>query len=198
MKIYNCQQGSEEWYKIRLGCVTATGFSQVLNKKTGRKTYTMKLLAERMTGVWDEAYHNKFMDDGIEREPFARQQYEITTGDKVQQVGFVKSDEETGVSPDGFVGDDGMIEIKCPLASTHCKYIIDNRLPAVYRPQVQGQLWICGRQWVDFVSYNPYMRAQKLWWVRVGRDEEYIKELAKETKKFLAELRELEKSIVPF
>lgn len=199
IEIIDCDQGSESWFQARLGCVTGTGFSQVLNKKTGRKTYMLKLLGERMTGVPAYSYHNKYMDDGKETEPLAREAYEILTSTEVVQVGFVKSAEWIGCSPDGLIDDDGLLEIKCPIPSTHCKYILGSRMPAVYRPQVQGNLWVTGRKWADVVSYVPTMANQQLWRIRVRRDEEYIAELSKEVDKFLKELSELEHKIrTPF
>lgn len=195
IEIIECEQRSEEWFQARLGCVTGTGFQMVLNKKTGRKTYMMKLLGERMTGVPAYSYHSKFMDDGQETEPLAREAYEIYTDTEVIQVGFAKSAEWIGCSPDGLVDDDGMVEIKCPIPSTHCRYILDNRFPAVYHSQVQGNLWVTGRKWCDFLSYVPTMQNQQLWRIRVRRDEAYISGLAVEVKKFLGELAELEQKI---
>ena len=191
----DCIQRSEEWFQARLGHVTGTGFKEVLNKKTGRKTYMLKLLGERMTGIPAYSYHNKFMEDGIETEPLARESYEIFTNTEVVQVGFVKSAEWVGCSPDGLIDDDGMLETKCPIPSTHCRYILDNRFPSVYRSQVQGNLWVTGRKWCDFISYVPEMQNQQLWRIRVKRDEAYIDEIAAETKFFLKELAALEQRI---
>ena len=198
MAIYDCEQRSESWYALRLGCVTASAFTEVLNKRTGRKTYMYKLLGERMTGSPDVSYHNKFMDDGIEREPDARALYEQITGVTVKEVGFVKSAMWVGCSPDGLIDVDGTIEIKCPLSSTHCKYILDNVFPSKYKLQVQGQLWVTGRKWCDFVSFHPDMMEQKLWKIRVERDDECIDEIAAETKFFLEELAEMENKIREF
>lgn len=195
MKIINCEQGSEEWQAVRLGRVTGSLFSQVLNKKTGRKTYMYKLAAERMTGILEEGYRNKFMDMGTENEPVARTFYELANATPVETVGFIELDEDIGVSPDGLVGDDGLIEIKCPLASTHIKNIMLGRVPAEYIPQIQGGLWVTGRKWCDFVSFNPNIKGPKYHCIRVERDEEYIENLKKECNRFVTELKAMVKTI---
>lgn len=190
MKVFNCEQQSEEWFAIKLGKVSASRFSEVLNKKTGRRTYMLKLLAERLSGETAPSYSNKAMDFGAEYEPRARAYYEALYG-KIEQVGFVELNEDVGCSPDGLVGENGLIEIKCPYPSTHLSYIDKNVLPAVYKPQVQGQLWVTGRKWCDFVSYNPKIKARPFWKIRIFRDEDYIKELKICTTMFVIEMKEM-------
>ena len=168
MKVYNCQQGSPEWDKVRLGLVTASHFSDVLNKKTSRRTYMYRLLGERLSGVPYEAYSNKVMERGIEVEAEARTYYEALYG-PVEQVGFVQRNEDVGCSPDGLIGNDGGLEIKCPFPATHARYIIENQLPSNYKPQVQGSMWVTGRQWWDFVSFDPRVKSRPLWKIRVYR-----------------------------
>jgi hypothetical protein len=196
LQVIDCIQGSDEWLQARLGCITGTGFKDVLNKKEGRGKYMLRLLAERMTGQPTESYTNANMERGTELEPQAREAYELYKGVKVHQVGFVKSEEHIGCSPDGFVGDDGMIQIKCPLASTHCGYIIKNQFPTTYNRQVQGELWITGRAWSDFVSYHPDMSSQKIWVVRVYPDLKLHKEMETACKDFLAELADMQSQIL--
>lgn len=195
MEIHNCIQGSSEWFTIRLGCVTASHFSEVLNKKSGYKTYMYRLLGERLSGEPYEAYSNRTMELGMETESQARAYYEALYG-KVEQVGFVQLNEDVGCSPDGLVGSDGMTEFKCPYPSTHAKYIIDNRLPAAYKSQVQGQLWVTGRQWCDFVSFDPRVKKRPFWKIRVCRDEEYINTLIMAVEDFVGELVELERKVI--
>lgn len=195
LEIFDCEQRSDEWYALRCGCVTATGLENVLNKKTGRGTYMMKLLGERMTGVCVSGYTNASMEYGIETESFAREAYEEIHDVRVKEVGFVKSQKWVGCSPDGFIGKDGELEIKCPDASTHCGYILKGVFPTKYKLQVQSQMWITGRKWCDFVSYRPDMKQQKLWVIRVEADLELHKELTVETEKFLKELAEKEDKI---
>ena len=197
--IHTCEQGSDEWFNIKLGKVSASHFKEILNKKTGRGLYMRRVAGEILTGVRAPAFSNNYMEQGKEKESMSRQVYEIVKNTKVGQIGFYQSSEFVGVSPDGLVGEDGLIEIKAPLASTHIQYLIDNKLPSGYIPQVQGQLWATGRQWTDFVSYEPDMKHRPFHCVRIKRDEDYISELAKAVNKFVSELKEIiEKIKLPF
>ena len=191
------EQGSPEWFQIRLGKVTASRFSDVLAKGSGatRKSYMYQIIAERLSVEVQESFTNAAMQRGIELEPEAREHYENKNLQAVEQVGFVVHDDWTGVSPDGFVGDDGLIEIKCPNSTTHIGYIIRNVFPSTYKAQVQGQLWVTGRQWCDFVSYDPRIPQNPMFTVRVERDEEYIKELQTAITIFIAETQMLIKKI---
>ena len=190
-QVINCPQGSYEWHMLRLGTVTGTGFKQVLNKGKGRKGYMDTLVEELSTGQPRENYVNEYMEHGTKWEPIARLVYEAITERTVQQVGFIVKDDFVGVSPDGLVGDDGIIEIKCPKDSTHEKYVEENRLPPTYKAQVQGLLWVTGREWVDFVSYHPRpIKDERIMIVRVERDEVYIKTIQSETNKFITEIKE--------
>lgn len=195
MKIYDCQQQTDAWYGLRLGKITASHFADVLNKKTGRETYMMRLLAERVTGLRQESYSNSYMEDGIEREPEARLEYTWQTGRDVREVGFVEKTQDVGCSPDGLVDSAGLLEIKCPKLTTHLGYIIKNVLPATYKHQVQGQLWVCERTWCDFVSYHPDYEKQPLWILRVERDDEYLALLSAAVSTFLIELEAKEKKL---
>ncbi len=195
MIIHNCEQMSDEWFALRLGKITASHFSDVLNKKTGRKTYMLKLLAERLSGEAQVSYSNGPMERGVEVEHLAREHYEALWG-IVEQIGFVELSDDVGCSPDGFVGYDGIIEIKCPNSSTHLSYIDKNVFPASYKPQVQGNLWVTGRQWCDFISFDPRIKAKPFWKIRIKRDRLYIDDLSDAVKKFIKEMRELEDKII--
>lgn len=190
-------QGSDEWYKIRLGKVTASNFSKVLAKGQGktRKAYMLKLAAERLTGESQESYSNGSMDWGTEHEDEARRHYEAINGVTVDQVGFVELNEDVGASPDGLIGEDGGLEQKCPLTTTHLEYIMANKAPSVYVPQIQGTMWVTGRKWWDFASYDPRMKSNKMFKIRVHRDQEYIDNLQYEVDKFVKELKILVDSI---
>ena len=194
MIIHDCEQGSDDWFKIKCGKISASHFGDVLNKKTGRRTYMLKVLAERMSGESMNGYSNKAMEDGIETEPLAREYYEQLFG-HVQQVGFVELSDYVGCSPDGLNGDDGGLEIKCPFPNTHIDYILKNKLPAVYVPQVQGNMWVTGRNWWDFVSFCPKIKDRPFWHIRVERDEKYIHVLSLEVDRFIADMKELESKI---
>lgn len=197
--IIYCEQGSPEWYAARMGRITSSHFDNVLSSGSGHKTYMMKLLAERMTGEPLEGYSNKWMQEGTEKEPEARAYYEGLNNVTVEQIGFAQLGDDVGASPDGLVGTDGQIEIKCPLPNTHLGYILAGRLPSEYKAQVQGGLWVTGRQWTDFVSFEPRVKSRPFWSIRVERDEKYIKDLAKAAQIFADELNTLtEKLSTPF
>lgn len=196
MKVHYCEQLSEEWYELRLGKVTASHFGDVIAGKdtSRRKTYMMRLLAERMTGQRQESYSDKNMEWGIETELQAREYYEWVMDEVVEQVGICFAD-EAGASPDGLVGSEGTLEIKCPLTTTHLGYILDNRLPAQYKPQVQGQLLITGRKWADFISFDPRYLKQPMWRIRVERDQAYLEKLSAASAAFITELSEMERKL---
>lgn len=183
MKILNLVQGSEEWLKARIGVATASNFSKIITPARGdvSKTidsYALELAVESVTQVREEGFKSAAMERGNELEPMARTFYERKKLKKVQQVGFMVSDcGNYGYSPDGLMGEDGLIEIKCPLATTHAKYLMDNKLPDDYKPQVQGGLFVSGRKWCDFISYHPNFGDKSLMIVRVERDKEYIAKL---------------------
>jgi putative phage-type endonuclease len=195
--VYNgIEQGSEEWLKIRLGKVTASGVADVLAKtKSGvsasRGNYLIKLAIQRVTGVVEESYTNDAMQWGKDNEAQARVAYEVVSGNFVDQVAFV--DHPTikwfGASPDGLVNQDGLVEIKCPNSATHWSYIKDDGPPTKYYIQMQAQMACTGRSWCDFVSYDPRMpERSQLFIKRVMREDSYIAEMEAEVKKFLDEV----------
>ena len=190
------EQLSQEWFEARLGKVTASRVSDVLATRKGQEStvrakYKLQLATERLTNKKTDTYMNQAMQDGIEREPMAREIYEKLKDVTVEEVGFVQHPaiERAGASPDGLVGDDGIIEIKCPIETTHTTNLLERKLPSKYKPQVQFQLATTGRQWCDFISYNPNFEPRlQLMVVRVERDDEYIEMLKFEILKFLAEV----------
>jgi len=188
------EQRSEEWFQARLGKVTASRVVDVLAKiKSGesasRRNYKIQLVSERLTGEKQETYINQAMQDGIDREQFAREKYVQQFGE-VEEVGFIQHPTlEAGASPDGLVGTDGIIEIKCPMGSTHTETLITQEVPSKYVPQIQFQLLVTGRKWCDFVSYNPMFPENLQVFVRrVFANKEYQKELEDEVKQFLNEV----------
>ena len=190
------EQGSEEWLKIRLGKVTASGVADVLAKtKSGvsasRGNYLIKLAIQRVTGVVEETYTNDAMQWGKDNEAQARVAYEVASGNFVDQVAFV--DHPTiawfGASPDGLVNQDGLVEIKCPNSATHWSYIKDDGPPTKYYIQMQAQMACTGRSWCDFVSYDPRMpERSQLFIKRVMREDSYIAEMEAKVNKFLDEV----------
>ena len=195
--VYNgIEQGSEEWLKIRLGKVTASGVADVLAKtKSGvsasRGNYLIKLAIQRVTGVVEEGFTNDAMQWGKDNEPQARVAYEVASGNFVDQVAFVDHPTITwfGASPDGLVNQDGLVEIKCPNSATHWSYIKDDGPPTKYYIQMQAQMACTGRSWCDFVSFDPRMpERSRLFIKRVMREDAYIAEMEAEVKKFRDEV----------
>lgn len=191
------EQRSEEWFQARLGKVTASRVADVLAKiKSGesasRRNYKIQLVSERLTGEKQETYINQAMQDGIDREFYARERYVQQHGE-VEEVGFVQHPTlEAGASPDGLVGDDGLIEIKCPLGTTHTETLMTQEVPTKYIPQIQFQLLCSGRKWCDFISYNPMFPDHlQLFVKRVDADSVYQKELEQEVSKFLEEVNDV-------
>ena len=190
------EQKSEEWFKARLGKVTASRVADVLAKtKTGysasRDNYMAQLVVERLTNTQAETFTNAAMQWGTDQEPFARAAYEVSQNVMVEETGLV--DHPTipmaGASPDGLIGEDGLVEIKCPNTATHIDTLLTQTVPAKYITQMQFQMACTGRQWCDFVSFDPRMPAKaQLFVKRVIRDEAFIKEIETEIKKFLAEV----------
>jgi hypothetical protein len=195
MKIVDCAQGSPEWFAARCGVQSASRFAAIMATiKTGeaadRRNYRTDLVVERLTGKPLEGFTTPAMKQGIEREPFARMGYEARTGNIVQEVGFCLHDTLcAGASPDGLIDDDGGLEIKCPERSAHLRYLQQDMEPAEYTWQIQGGMWVTGRAWWDFVSYNPdFPEHLQLIVRRIPRNDEAIKKLAGEVEKFLAEV----------
>ena len=192
------EQRTTEWHTARLGKVTASRVADVIAKtKTGygasRANLMADLIVERMTGQPASTFTNAHMEWGTEQEPHARAAYSARTGELVEEVGFVDhpSVANSGASPDGLVGDEGLVEFKCPATSTHLDTLLAGDVPSKYIPQMQWQMACTGRKWCDFCSYDPRLPEHLRMFVkRVPRDDEYIKTLETEVTKFLAELDE--------
>jgi len=194
-QVIDCIQGSEEWFEVRLGIVTASHFTDVLNKKTGRMTYMMRLLAERQQGRRQDTYQSEAMKDGIEHEQYARKYYEDMKEVTVEQVGFIKM-KGIGCSPDGLVGSEGGIEIKCSEGPSHYRIILKDKMPTTHIPQVQGMMWIAERQWCDFISYDPWGLHKPFYHKRIMRDDKYINEtLRPACERFVEELNDMDEII---
>jgi len=196
-------QGTDQWHIDRLGKVTASRVADVMAKtKSGpsasRKNYMAELVAERLTGTWEEGFVSGPMKWGTETEPLGRAEYEIRTGQMVEQVGFIDSPEIKmfGGSPDGLVGKDGGIEIKCPNTATHIETLLSGVVDRKYVIQVQSLMAVTGRAWWDFVSFDPRLPAELSYWqARIMRDDAFIAEIEDEVRGFLAELDDLEKKL---
>lgn len=199
IEVFDMPQGSEEWFEVRRGIVTASEFGTLLMSGRGggdsktRRTYMLKLMGERLTGDPMYRYSNDHMERGHEHEPDARNLYAFQTDLEPQPVGFIKNG-SVGCSPDSLVGDKGLLEIKSKLAHLHLDVLLGDAVPSEHMAQIQGQLWVAEREWCDFVSYCPKL---PLFVKRVHRDDEYIEKLAKAVDLFERELVMLMEVIEP-
>ncbi len=188
MKIIDCVQSSPEWHAARCGVPTSSNFDKLVTSKglpsKQKDKYLWRLAGERVTRVSEEGYKNATMDRGNILEAEARETYEFITGKTVTEVGFCLA-EGYGASPDGLVDDDGMLEIKCPIISTHVSYLLKGVMPIDYVQQVQGQLLVTGRKWCDFMSYFPSLRPLI---IRIYPDKDFQEALKKELVSFCNEL----------
>lgn len=198
------EQGSAEWFADRCGKVTASRIADVMGRKrngeptVARADYAAEIIAEQLTGDTYEHFVSKPMQWGIEQEPEARSRYEVERSTFVDEVGFVPHPliEMAGASPDGLVGDDGLIEIKCPNTATHVKTMIRRGHDPQYYPQMQWQMACTGRAWCDFVSFDPRMPDRyQIVIHRVARDDEYIAKVEEEVTRFLEEIADTIKQI---
>lgn len=197
LEIINCEQGSDDWFRARMGIPTASEFSTVMAKGKGkaesktRRTYMLKLIGERMTEQPMESYSNHHMERGKVMEEEARNAYAFMTDREPELVGFIRNGEK-GASPDSLIGSDGLLEIKTKLPHLQLEVLMEDRLPPDHTAQVQGQIWVAEREWADFVSYWPGL---PLFVKRVHRDEEYIKTLSQEVDRFLSDLHDMMETI---
>ena len=192
------EQGSEAWLQLRLGKITASRITDVIaqvksGEAAGRENYRIELVCERLTGKPTEGFTNAHMERGTELEPFARAWYEVEKGEFVKQVPFVDHPtiKNAGASPDGIIGE-GLIEIKCPMAKTHIKYLLEDRVPVKYMPQMLWQMACTNSKWVDFVSYCPELpQDMQMFIKRYERDDAYIADLEEKVIEFDIEVEQV-------
>ena len=197
--IETCEQGSEEWLSFRLGKVTASRVADVLSKGRGNapsktaESYMMELIAETLAGKSKPFFESAAMRWGTETEPQARAMYVVNNDFvDVKEVAFVEHNEQVGISPDVLVGNDGLLEIKCPETTTQLKRALSEDYSADYKAQIQMQLWVTEREWCDFLSFDPRLEcAAGYLQQRVYRDEEYIKEMKTKVYAFVKKMNEL-------
>ena len=187
------EQGSPEWFAQRLGRITASNFGALMTLPRSKKdreaglisetarTYLIKKVSEVLTGMSKE-FTTQSMEWGSETEDEARKIYELENMVEVKQIGFaiLESNPIVGGSPDGLVGDDGIIEIKCPDSNTFTGYLLGDSIVKGYMAQIQGNLWILDRLWCDFIVYDPRVIKEdlRIHIMRVNRDDEYISKIA--------------------
>ena len=192
------EQGTDAWKMLRCGKVTASRVADIIARtKSGysasRDNYMAQLICERLTGTVAESFTNAAMQHGTETEPYARLAYEVNQNVLVDQIAFVPHPtiEMSGASPDGLVGDDGLLEIKAPNTATHIDTLLSESVPTKYFTQMQFQMACTGREWCDFVSFDNRLPEElQLFVKRVPRDETYIKLMEAEIVQFIAELDE--------
>lgn len=199
IQIVNVEQGTDEWRAARAGMPTASMFKDALAKGEGkvRRTYMMKLIGERLTGALSEGYSNGHMERGQEMEPEARDAYAWLNDVEPVQVGFVVNDSlidlgQIGCSPDSLIGESGLLEIKTKLPHIQCELLLQDRVPPEHLKQIHGAIWVCEKEWCDFVSYWPGLPT---FIKRVHRDEKVIAELKSGLTEFYSEMLELEQKI---
>jgi putative phage-type endonuclease len=190
------EQRTEEWFAARIGKVTASRVADLMAKtKSGpsasRANYMADLIVERLTGQMAEGFTSAAMQWGTDTEPQARAAYEFMTDAEVVEDGFClhPAIADFGASPDGLIGDDGLLEIKCPNTAAHLDVLLTGAVPARYVTQMQAQMSCTGRAWCDFVSFDPRMPGEMQIFVqRVARDDSFIDDMEREVSAFLAEL----------
>ena len=197
MQIFNCRQGSEEWDRLRCR-PTASEFGSFITPARGdyskqSTAYAARIVAKKL-GVYTEPPPSFWMEWGSEQEPNARHAYTKATGREVQEVGFIMPDhtDEYGGSPDGLIGDHGILETKCPAPETLIAYHASGTLPSQYKPQVQGLLMISGRPYCDFFVFHPGLTP---WMMRVEADLKYQAKMAEGLECLLSEIRVIESRV---
>jgi hypothetical protein len=199
MKIIDCDQGSEDWFRARMGIPTASEFATVMRTKgkgengesKERRTYMMKLAGELLTGEPMESYTSVHMERGRVMEDEARTLYAFMTDTEPQRVGFIVNGQK-GCSPDSLIGANAGLEIKTALPHIQIERLLRNEMPPEHKAQVQGNMWVAERERWDFVSYWPKL---PLLVVTAYRDDKYIDEMAKAVDQFNSELHELVEKI---
>ena len=192
------EQGSDEWRIAKLGHVSGSNIATVMQKGRGdapsksRQSFVEKIVAERYSQKIEEGgYTNEYMEWGTQTEPQARQAYEVAYNIFVDKTGFWRHPtiKWLGCSPDGLVGNDGLIEIKCPKTSTHLNYVLNDEIPSAYYLQMQCQMWVTNREWCDFVSFDPRIpEKNRLFVKRCHRSNDTIADMELAVLVFLAEV----------
>lgn len=199
MKIHDVAQRTSEWFALRAGKVTGSCAKDMLAKvqrggeAVVRRDLRYKLISERLTGVSQEdGFINAAMQWGLDHEAEAVAAYEAAFSRFVDPIGFVEHDSlPVGTSPDGFIGIDGLLSVKCPKTATHIRYLRERVEPAEHVAQNTHELWLTGRQWIDFVSYDPRLPdGLRLFQIRVTRSRAELDRYEQEIRAFLLEVDE--------
>jgi YqaJ-like viral recombinase domain len=199
LDVARCEQGSELWLQARCGIVTASRCADVIatTKKgegAARRDYRSELMVEILTGQPYPRYVSQEMQWGIDQEPFARAAYELQRDLLVETCGFILHQDiaRFGASPDGLVGDDGLIQIKCPTTRTHLGWMLAGKVPVEHCWQMMGEMSCTGRAWCDFVSFDPRLPQHlQLFVRRFERNDSLIEQLETEVVHFNGEIEEV-------
>lgn len=199
MEILMMEQGSPEWFEARCGVVSSSRFKDVIAKGRGsapsktRESYMKELACERLTGVVQGGFQSEWMERGNELESQARAMLELDKGFDVQQVGFIKMNDDIGSSTDGLIQEKSVLEIKCPKHTTHLDYLLDNdKLYTTYKAQVQGELWVAQRETAILVSFHPdFPDGKDLLVLEIERDDKFIALLEEQCLEFVYELKKI-------
>jgi putative phage-type endonuclease len=194
MKTYYMEQRSPEWFAIKAGKVGASSASKIAEGGKALESFLLELMAEYYSSAPKERYTNAAMERGIELEPEARAAYEFDTWLKVKEIGFVEYNDYIGCSPDGLVGNDGLVEIKCPGSKVYMQYLMDGVVNRDYYWQMQMQMLICEKQWCDYVVYNPDF-DRKIVIKRILRDERSCLKLLKGFEEVEHKIKEIKKKM---
>jgi len=190
MKLHNIPQGTDEWFKLRLGKFTASDAQAIATNGKGLETLCFEKVAELKTGKAKESYTNEDMERGKRLEEMARNSYELETGIVASQIGFVELTEFIGCSPDGFIGEDGLLEIKCKNDANYVRYLYEKKIDLAHAWQMQMQMLVCDRQWCDYVIFNENFE-KTISIRRVKREPEAIEKLELGLKMGQAQVQEI-------
>lgn len=200
MSSLTIEQGTPEWHAMRCGKVTASRIADVLREgrsgkpSASRARYMGEIVTERLTGVSTESFRSADMQWGTDTEEQARDAYAFAHGFTLQKIAFVDHPtiEMCGASPDGLINDDGLAEFKCPASHTHIETLLTDKVSGDYIKQMQWQMACTGRQWCDFVSFDPRMPVEmSLYRKRIDRDETQIAQMEEAVSNFLSEAAEM-------
>lgn len=191
MKIYTFDQRTDDWMNVRLGKLTGSDFHTMLGNSETKKRKILLKAIERIFGKSDEVqYTNADMQRGVELEEYAILLYEMQSQNIVDKVGFVELNDYVGCSPDGLIGNDGMIEVKCPCMAVYMKQVLDDKIKPEYYTQIQFNLWVTGRKWCDYVMYNENV---PLYIKRIPADAEYQQKIANAVTECISAIDEIVK-----
>lgn len=194
--ITDIEQGSQEWLDLRLGKVTASRIKDVMTNGKGgalskaAESYMIELVAEILTGTPKPFFENDAMRWGTANEPVAKAMFELREDIEVDEVAFIEHSEFIGMSPDGLIGSDGLIEIKCPNTSTQIKRALSGDYSSDYKAQIQMQLWVSDREYCYFLSYDPRLDCGASYLLeKVERDDKYISDMKEKTESFVEQMK---------